>query len=173
MVYYTQVMNMGEPRSYQSWTISDEFWDAVKDLIPKKERDSNKEYRRKPGGGRKPLDARRVLEGILYTLRNGCLWKAIPKEYGASSSIHQYFQQWLEAGFFVQLWQAGLALYDELEGIGWEWQSGDASMVKAPLALEAVGANPTDRGKKWDETHPIGRKQRRPPRRRNIRSQCS
>lgn len=37
--------------------------------------------------------------------------------------------------------------YDELEGIGWEWQSVDGCMVKAPLAREAVGHNPTDRGK--------------------------
>ena len=34
-----------------------------------------------------------------------------------------------------------------LEGIGWEWQSLDGCMVKAPLALESVGRNPADRGK--------------------------
>ena len=37
-------------------------------------------------------------------------------------------------------------------GIGWEWQSLDGCMVKAPLALEAVGKNPTDRGKNGDKT---------------------
>ncbi len=42
--------------------------------------------------------------------------------------------------------------YDELEGIEWEWQSIDGSMVKAPLALESVGKNPTDRGKNGDKT---------------------
>jgi len=42
----------------------------------------------------------------------------------------------------------GLEEYDELKGIGWEWQSVDGSMVKAPLALQAVGRNPTDRGEK-------------------------
>ncbi len=31
--------------------------------------------------------------------------------------------------------------YDELEGIGWEWQNLDGYMVKAPLALESVGKN--------------------------------
>jgi hypothetical protein len=48
---------------------------------------------------------------------------------------------------FVRLWRKGLAEYDEIEGIAWSWQSIDGAMVKAPLALEAVGANPTDRGK--------------------------
>ena len=48
----------------------------------------------------------------------------------------------------MRLWRKGLAEYDELEGIAWAWQSIDGAMVKAPLAQEAVGPNPTDRGKK-------------------------
>jgi len=54
----------------------------------------------------------------------------------------------MRAGFFVALWRAGLAEYDEMEGIAWSWQSIDGAMTKAPLAQEAVGRNPTDRGKK-------------------------
>ena len=46
----------------------------------------------------------------------------------------------------------GLGKYDELEGVDWEWQNLDGCMVKAPLALEAVGKNPTDRGKNGDKT---------------------
>ena len=80
-------------------------------------------------------------------MRTGCQWKAVPKEYGAASSIHQYFQEWAAARFFGRIWSKGLEKYDELEGIGWEWQSLDDCMVKAPLALESVGNNPTDRGK--------------------------
>ena len=53
---------------------------------------------------------------------------------------------------FEKIWSKGLEKYDELEGIGWEWQSLDGCMVKAPLALEAVGKNPTDRGKNGDKT---------------------
>lgn len=162
---------MGEKKSYQSWTISDEFWEKIKDMIPKRGRDENRTYQRKPGAGRKPLEPRRVLGGILYALRNGCLWKAIPREYGAASSIHQYFQEWVEAGLFQALWAAGLSAYDEMEGIGWEWQSVDGSMVKAPLALESVGHNPTDRGKNGDQAQSIGRKQRRAHRGNHFRGQ--
>jgi transposase len=97
------------------------------------------------------------LEGIFYVLRTGIQWKALPKEYGAASSIHQYFSEWAQAGFFRRMWQEGLLTYDELKGLGWEWQSVDGCMVKAPLAREAVGRNPTDRGKKRDETKPGGR----------------
>ena len=62
--------------------------------------------------------------------------------------LHQYFLNWQKDGFFVKLWQAGLAEFDEMEGIAWEWQSIDSSIVKAPLGQEAVGNNPTDSGKK-------------------------
>ena len=136
-----------EKKGYQSWTISDELWEEIKDQVPTTQRDSNKVYRRKSGAGRKPLDPRRVLEGIFYVLRTGCQWKAVPQKYGCGSSIHRYFQEWGETGFFEKIWALGLEKYDELEGIGWEWQSVDGCMVKAPLAREAVGHNPTDRGK--------------------------
>ncbi|MCI9445329.1 MAG: transposase [Oscillospiraceae bacterium] len=44
------------------------------------------------GGGRKPLSERLVLEGIFYVFRRGCQWKAVPKNYGAASSVHPYFK---------------------------------------------------------------------------------
>ena len=89
---------------YRSWTLSDELWERVKDEIPQRKRDTNKEYKNKPGQGRKPIPPRKILEGILYVLRTGCQWKAVPKEYGAGSSIHKYFQEWETAGFFEKLW---------------------------------------------------------------------
>jgi len=39
-----------------------------------------------------------------------------------------------------------------MEGISWSWQSIDGALVKAPLVLEAVGRNPTDRGGKGNQT---------------------
>ena len=137
---------------YKSWTISDELWEAVKDEIPPRRRDPEKVYKHKPGQGRPPLPARSVLEGIFYVLRTGCQWKAVPKEYGSGSTIHRRFQEWQRAGFFERIWAKGLERYDELEGIGWEWQSVDGCMVKAPLAQESVGKNPTDRGKNGHKT---------------------
>ena len=133
----------------KSWEVSDKFWDIVEPLIPAPERNSSKEYTRKPGGGRKPLPPRKVFEAIVYVLRTGIQWKALPKEvFGSPSSIHAYFKKWEKAGFFLALWEKGLAVYDDMEGIAWEWQSIDGGMYKAPLAKEAEGRNPTDRGKK-------------------------
>lgn len=141
----------------KSWEVSDDFWEKVEPLIPKPVRDPSQTYRRKAGGGRKPLPARQVFEAIVYVLRTGCQWKALPKErFGSPSSIHAYFQKWEKAGFFLALWQAGLAEYDAMEGIAWSWQSIDGAMVKAPLAQEAVGPKPTDRGEKRKQAPPSG-----------------
>ena len=144
----------------KTWEISDEFWAVVEPHVPAKQRDPTKTYARKPGGGRKPASARSVFAAIVYVLRNGLIWNALPKEkFGVcSSTVHRVFMEWQEAGFFLDLWRAGLAEYDVMEGIAWEWQAADGTMVKAPLAQEAVGPNPTDRGKKGHETQsPRGR----------------
>ena len=117
-----------------SWEVSDTLWELVKPMVPPRALDSHKVYKRKPGGGRKPIQPRKVFAGILYVTRTGCQWKAIPKDlFGSGSTVHSYFKRWSEAGFFLALWVAGLSDYDELKGIDWEWQSTDGAMTKAPL----------------------------------------
>jgi len=129
------------------WTVSEAFWRKVEPLILVRQRDGNRSYLRKPGAGRKPMPARQIFSAIVYVLRTGCQWKALPREFGADSAIHAHFQRWHQDGFFLKLWQAGLAEYDEMEGIGWRWQSIDGAMGKAPLA-----------GQWLDPTQPTGKK---------------
>ena len=136
----------------RTWTVSDEFWALVEPLLPKTRRDPDRIYKRKPGGGRKPTyNDRLYFEGIAYVLRNGMIWNAFPREtFGGlgSSALHERFQEWAKAGLFLSVWRKGLAEYDELKGIAWEWQSADGTNAEAPLARESVGPNPTDRGEK-------------------------
>lgn len=140
-----------------SWEVTDDLWARVEPLLPVKAREAGRAYARKAGGGRKPKEARLVFEGIVYVLRTGCQWKALARErFGSSSSIHARFLEWQKAGVFEALWKAGLAEYDDMEGIAWRWQSIDGAMMKAPLAQEAVGPNPTDRGKKWEQAASAG-----------------
>ncbi len=73
------------------WEISDAFWEAVKPLIPETVRDPKRVYQRIAGGGRKPLDSRKVFEAIVYVLKTGTQWKALPKDiFGSPSSIELY-----------------------------------------------------------------------------------
>ena len=93
------------------------------------------------------MDDRHAFAAIIYVLRTGIQWNALPRELGASSTVHDRFQEWEQAGFFKALWQAGLEEYDEGQGIEWEWQAVDGAMTKAPFGKAATGANPSDRGK--------------------------
>jgi putative transposase len=93
------------------------------------------------------MDDRKAFAAIVYVLRTGIQWNALPRELGASSTVHDRFQEWEHAGFFEELWRAELAEYDEMEGIEWEWQAIDGVMTKAPLGKVATGKNPTDRAK--------------------------
>ena len=150
----------------QTWEISDEFWHLVEPLIPVTSRNAGKTYRRKMGGGRKRKYGDRLyFAAIVYVLRTGIIWNALPREKFegvCSAAVHRKFQEWAAAGFFVNLWRRGLAEYDELEGIAWLWQSADGSNIKAPLAQESAGPNPTDRGKKWDQAKHSRRRKWRP-----------
>ena len=142
--------------------VTDDFWSRFEPLIPVRKRVTDQLYARKAGGGRKPKDPRLVFEGIVYVLRTGCQWKALPAErYGSASAVHARFLEWEKAGVFEALWQSGLAEHDEFEGIAWRWQSIDGPMMKAPLAQQSAGPNPTDRGKKWEQApFAVGRKWR-------------
>lgn len=126
------------PRT-KPWEVSDEFWEKVEPLVPEAPSHAR--------GGRPRMPDRKAFEAMIYVLRTGIQWNALPQELGASSTVHERFQEWERAGFFERLWEEELAHYDELEGIEWEWQALDGVMVKAPLGRGASGPNPTDRGK--------------------------
>jgi transposase len=108
--------------------ISDTFWERIKPLLPV--------YKKSCKGGRPRLPLRNVVTGIVYVLRTGCQWKAMPAQFGSGSAIHTYFQEWVQLGVFERLWQRALEEYDELKGIDWRWQSLDGAMTKAPLGGE-------------------------------------
>jgi transposase len=111
-----------------SWRMADAFWRQIEPLLPK--------YTRSPRGGRPRVDRRKTMDGIFYVLRTGCHWQALPREYGSGSTVHRYFQQWTHAGVFGKAWRAMLNRYDRRKRIGWDWQSVEGSMTKAPLGGE-------------------------------------
>ena len=116
------------------WVVTDEFWQRVEPLIPVRFA-ADRIYVRRPGAGRPSKPARLVFEAIVYVLRTGCQWKALPKErFGSASAIHKRFLEWEAAGLFESVWKAGLAEYDQMESIAWRWQSVGGAMMKAPLA---------------------------------------
>ncbi len=89
--------------------IPDAPWERIDLLLPS--------YKRSCKGGRPRLPVRKVVCGILYVLRTGCQWKAMPSQFGSGSAIHAYFQEWVVLGVFEKLWQVARAEYDDLKGI--------------------------------------------------------
>ena len=48
-------------------------------------------------------------------------------------TCHRRFQEWTVSRVFQKLWVRLLEVYDDIEGIRWNWQSLDSISVKAPL----------------------------------------
>ena len=111
--------------------ISDELWAVLQPILPVHVNTHGF------GGGRPRIPDRRCADAIFYVLRTGCQWKALDHtELCPGSTAHDRFQEWVEAGLFLKLWQAGIEQFDELQGIEWAWLSLDGAMTKAPLGGE-------------------------------------
>jgi len=89
------------------------------------------------GGGRPRVPDRACADAIFSVLRTGCQWAVLDQtELCARSTAHDRFQEWAKAGVFLAFWRAGVARFDELRGIDWDWLSMDGAMTKAPLGGE-------------------------------------
>jgi putative transposase len=127
------------------WTIPDQMWQKIRPLLG---------VEKEPGTpGRRPVPFRKVINGILFVLRTGCHWKALPSCYGSGSTAHRRFQQWTQAGLIDAIVELMLRWYDRCRGIDWEWQAADTKLLAAPLGGQATGPNPTDRGKSGTKRH--------------------
>ena len=104
--------------------IPNALWERVAPLIPVR--------RKKTLRGRPPRPNREILAGIVYRLRTGCQWKALPADFGSGSTCHRRFQEWVAAGVFKEIFSELLKFYDHRRGIQWKWSSLDSAMVKAP-----------------------------------------
>ena len=48
----------------------------------------------KPGGRPRSADAREVINAVLYVLRNGIVWRALPHDFPPWPTVYWYFRQW-------------------------------------------------------------------------------
>jgi transposase len=64
--------------------LTDEEWALIAPLIPPG----------KPGGGKRTVTMREVVNGLMYVLSTGCQWRAIPKDLPPRSTVYDYFDLW-------------------------------------------------------------------------------
>lgn len=133
----------GRKRRPTIWRLPDELWVVVQAVLPSEEF--------QPSGGRPWIAPRRIVDGVLYVLRTGCQWKAVPAEYGSGSTVHRRFQQWVTTGRWEQMWRRLLEYHDTTAGLDWTWQSADSSLHKAPLGGEKNGAQSHRPREEWHE----------------------
>ena len=109
--------------------LSDEQWARIEPLLPK--------FKRSPKGGRKPVDNRRVFEGILWVLRSGARWKDLPVEYPSPSTCWRRLRDWEEQDVWLRIWRAFLAELDAKGQLDWAETFADGSFAPAKKGAPA------------------------------------
>jgi putative transposase len=133
------MMSMRKPRMATLWEVPDGLWERIEPVLTAEHPPKRT--------GRKRVDLRRVLDGIISRLRTGCQWNHIPRVYGSDRTIHRYFQDWCKTGVFEKIWALLVEECDELQEVQWEWQAADTTMGKARFG-----------GALWAPTPPIAAK---------------
>ena len=110
----------------EPWRVPERLWRELEPLLPKTER----RYRYP---GRRRLDDRACLEGILYVLRSGIPWRALPRLEGLPSgqTCWRRLDEWERAGVWPQLLERLQERLAEAERIDWSRAIVDASLVDA------------------------------------------
>jgi putative transposase len=121
------------------WELPDDLWEEIEPIL-------ECFYPRAPTG-RPRACLRRVLDGIIFRLRSGCQWERLPERFGACSTVHGWFQRFVEDGVLEEIWAYLVRECEELGEVYWEWQAVDGVMGKSRFGGEKTGANPTDRAK--------------------------
>jgi transposase len=129
--------------------VSDELWELVKPLLP---REKN---RHRQSVGRKPIDPRSCLEGILFILRTGVPFAVIPPYAGRPSGITCWrrLRDWQKRGVWKKLFQVVLDRLRREGKLDLTRAIVDSSSIRAPGGGRKTGPNPTDRRKKGTKHH--------------------
>ncbi len=59
-------------------------WSRIAPLIPPA----------RPGGRRRTVNVREVINAILYFVRTGCQWRNLPHEFPPWGTVHYYYRRW-------------------------------------------------------------------------------
>lgn len=105
------------------WRVPDDLWERIQPIL--------NELDPPAATGRKRINPRAALDGILFQMRSGCQWNVLPREFGDDSSVHRTFRRWIDAGVLDRIWGLLVESCEELGGVDWQWQAADGAMGKA------------------------------------------
>ena len=78
------------------YTISEETWQRLQPILP---------IEGSAKGGRPPRDKREFINAIVWMLRTGAPWRALPGEFGPWKSVYSRFRRWQKKGFWKNIFQ--------------------------------------------------------------------
>ncbi|MCC2280769.1 IS5 family transposase [Streptomyces sp. ET3-23] len=107
--------------------------------------------------GRKPVDDRVALAGIMYMLRKGVTWADVPAERIGCSGVTCWrrLRDWTEAGVWPRLHEALLTELRRAGLLDMDDCSIDGSHVRALKGGGHTGPSPVDRGRPGSKHHVI------------------
>ena len=76
--------------------LTDAEWSFIEPLIPPA----------KSGGGKRTVNMREVVNGIMYILSTGCQWRYIPKDLPPKSTVFHYLTKWNAGGVLDKIHHA-------------------------------------------------------------------
>ena len=108
------------------WEVSDGLWQRIEPLLPKRQR-------RFRYPGRRPLDDRLVLQGILFVLHTGIGWEHLPQElgFGCGMTAWRRLRAWQRAGVWERLHEQLLAELQAADRLEWSRAIADSSYLQA------------------------------------------
>lgn len=108
------------------WIVSDELWARVEPLLPRRQR-------RFRYPGRRRLDDRQALQGILFVLHTGIAWGHLPAQLGFGSGVTCWrrLEEWEQAGVWKKLHALLLRELRAAGEIDWQRAVVDSSHVQA------------------------------------------
>jgi transposase len=108
------------------WIVPDELWERIEPLLPVAPR-------RADHPGRKRLDNRKVLSGILFVLYTGIPWEFLPQElgFGSGMTCWRRLRDWHEAGVWQRLHEVLLAELNAAGALDWSKAVTGSSHVRA------------------------------------------
>lgn len=116
------------------WIVSDDLWARIQPLLPAP-------VRRFPNAGRKRLEDRLVLQGILFMLHTGIQWEYLPRElgFGSGMTCWRRLEEWNRAGVWSRLHAMLLAELQAADKLDWSRAAIDSSHVRAARRGPKVG----------------------------------
>jgi transposase len=128
--------------------VTDALWARIEPLLPPPK------PRRFRFPGRKPVDRRKVLTGIIFVLRTGIPWEELPREMGCCGmTCWNYLQAWQKRGVWQRLHEILLDELQEYNRIDWSRAAIDSTKARALGEGDKTGPNSTDRGKPGSKHH--------------------